>query len=133
MANIIEYMPLLMAGYVDFETVCAAENPEFDLLNEQTANADNDHILAYASEARVYEWEKMLDVTPITEISLDERRQRLQDYLSQPPNYALQNVLDELSRYSISHTASYQIWYEDCYFEVDCDIPADGIDTRACG
>ena len=108
MADIIKYLPEYLAEYKEYQEICSAENPEFDLTGSAMKQAANDHFYNTASEAAIYRIEQMLDIVPTTAMSLNDRRRRLQFYSSSPPNYALQEVLGDLRKASVSGNI---IWY----------------------
>lgn len=123
MKDIIKYLPQTIADYQEIQRVCAAENPEFDLYDEciQTVNADN--VIDTASEKRISEYEKLLNAVPVTAMSLTQRRERIKQYLYSPPNYALQNVLNEIRNASISGDITYNIDASALTISISCDLP----------
>ena len=124
MADIIKYLPEYLAEYKEYQEICSAENPEFELTGSAIKQAANDHVYRTASEAAIYRIEQMLDIVPTTTMSLNDRRRRLQFYSSNPPNYALQEVLDDLKKASVSGNIIWYFFPGGYEFGVEADVPA---------
>ena len=124
MKDLSNYLPPVISEYGEIQKIHEAEAPEFDLYNAGIDAANNDLIIETASEARLYDLEKMLNCVPIEILTLEERKRRLQEYLKNLPSYALQQLLDDILNNCISHLITWSIWFDSYEFSIDqCDVP----------
>ncbi len=124
MKELSNYLPPVISEYAEVQKIHEAEAPEFELYNAGIDAANDDLIIETASEARLYDLEKMLDCVPIEILTLEQRKRRLQEYLKNLPSYALQKLLDDIRHNCISGYFSYSIWYYNYQFSIDrCDVP----------
>ena len=124
MADLIKYLPELIAAYQEYQTVCAAENPEFEIYEHECKKTTDNNYIQSMTESRIYELERMLDVMPETLLTLVQRKRRLLNFLKSPSNYVLQEVLNDIRNASISKNITYSIFYNNYEFNIECDIPA---------
>lgn len=124
MKDLSNYLPPVISEYGEIQKIYEAEAPEFDLYNAGMDAANDDLIIGTASEARLYDLEKMLDCVPIEILTLEHRKRRLQEYLKNLPSYALQQLLDNIQHNCISQTMTWSIWFDSYEFSIDrCDVP----------
>lgn len=68
------YYPQIIQAILEFQAIIDAEYPEFEKLEEGNNNAISDaHLLTMGIE-RVTQWEKVLNITPASDASVESRR-----------------------------------------------------------
>lgn len=123
MEKMIDLLPAFLQDYVEIQSICNAEQPEFNAYKECYSQAEKDIIITTASEQRIYDYEKALDLIPAQTLSMKQRKERVISYLTNPDNYALQEVLRYLEESSLTHSVSYRLRMSGYEFGVECDIP----------
>lgn len=75
--QLLDYLPPFLQEVADLCHIMKAEQPEFDNLWEQIANALNDQFVLTATEKGIKRWEQMLKISPKDTDTLEERRFRI--------------------------------------------------------
>lgn len=72
--NIIEYLPNVIKDVKEFNEIAKTENPEITLLWENIQNVFDDQFVKYATENGVKRWEKILEIIPKANHTLEDRK-----------------------------------------------------------
>lgn len=72
--QIEQYLPPVVRKVREYEGITSTENPELQLLLEAFQNALDDQFVYTATEKGIERWEKMLDIKPPPDSTLDQRR-----------------------------------------------------------
>ena len=78
-ADLVSYLPPFMQAYKEPVAALEAENPEFNFLWEAADRILRNHFISTADEYGISRFEKILDIFPSVEESLDIRRARVQN------------------------------------------------------
>lgn len=76
--DLASYLPPFMADYKEINTTLSAENPEFILVWEATDRVLKNEFIATADEGGISRFEKILNIYPSVEDTLESRRARVQ-------------------------------------------------------
>lgn len=72
--QIEQYLPPVVRKVREYEGITSTENPELQLLLEAFQNALDDQFVYTATEKGIERWEKMLDIKPPHNSTLEQRR-----------------------------------------------------------
>ena len=72
--RMLDYYPEVIKAIEEFQAIINSEYPEFDSLDKSSMNTINDAWLLTMGEERLHTWEKALEIQPISESTLDDRR-----------------------------------------------------------
>lgn len=72
--QIEEYLPPVVRKVREYDGITSTENPELQLLLEAFQNALDDQFVYTATKKGIERWEKMLDIKPPPNSTLDQRR-----------------------------------------------------------
>lgn len=72
-----DYYPEVVRAIEEFRAIIDAEYPEFDDFNGRQLDVVNNAYLLTMDETRVKEWEAMLNITPVKNSTLDDRRETI--------------------------------------------------------
>lgn len=68
------YYPEVVRSIEEFKAIIDAEYPEFEALSNNNGEIINDAYLSTMSEERVEQWENILGITPLSDSSIEDRR-----------------------------------------------------------
>ena len=80
--DVSDYMPPVVRDTDEFKQIAAAENPEFNELQQRIAQILQDAFVETATEYGVRRWESMLNLIPENGDTLDARKVRILTYLN---------------------------------------------------
>lgn len=72
--RMIGYYPQVIAAIEEFRAIIDAEYPEMEELDDDKTSTINDAYLITMGEDRIKSWEKILNIAPLADSSLDDRR-----------------------------------------------------------
>lgn len=75
--DLVSYLPPFVAGYKETNLTLTAENPEFVLVWEAADRALKNEFIATADEYGIARFEKLLNIVPIRDDTLENRRARV--------------------------------------------------------
>lgn len=75
--NLIRYLPPYLKEYTELAAILNAENPEFKLADESAEKLLNNMFIETADEHGISRFEKLLNITPASEDTLESRRKRV--------------------------------------------------------
>lgn len=95
-ADLVSYLPPFLAEYKEINIALTAENPEFVLVWEAADRALKNEFIATADEYGISRFEKILDILPSRDDTLESRRSRVQSrWLTKLP-YTWRMLLQKL-------------------------------------
>lgn len=71
------YYPDVVRSIEEFRAIIDGEYPEFDELSANRDNIINDAYLSTMGEERVEQWENILGIAPLSESSIEDRRETI--------------------------------------------------------
>lgn len=77
MANLIEYLPDILRDFYEYQELFKAENPEFDTIDDLLLKWRDNLFPATADKDGITFFEKMLEIAPLPDDTLDIRRYRV--------------------------------------------------------
>lgn len=99
MMQVQEYWPEILREVKEFKEIASAENPELEMLWQEIKNMLDDQFISTATEKGIVRREKILNVTPFADDTLETRRFRLKGLWNEKLPYTyrvLKNKLDSL-------------------------------------
>lgn len=72
--DINSYWPQVVGGSEEFKELAKAENPEFSFLWDEVVNFDEETHVVTANDWGLERWEKILEITPRSNYSIEDRR-----------------------------------------------------------
>lgn len=72
-----DYYPEVVRAITEFKAIIDAEYPEFEKFSGDQTDVVNNAYLLTMNETRIKEWENMLNITPIKDSTLDDRRETI--------------------------------------------------------
>lgn len=94
--DLVSYLPPFIAEYKEIRDTLTAENPEFNLVWDATDRVLKNEFIATANEYGISRFEKLLEIYPSREDSLETRRARVQArWLSTLP-YTWRKLIEKL-------------------------------------
>jgi hypothetical protein len=94
--NLIDYLPNLLQEFKELKTTMLAENPEFQLINDEGNLVLNNTFIMYCNEAGIKKFEKMMKIFPSAGDSLEVRRNRVLTRWNDTVPYTLKTFLVKL-------------------------------------
>lgn len=112
---LIDKLPPYLREIREYKQICAAEQPEFDLVRADIADMHNDFSIFTVSEYGIARWEKILKIPYIKGDTLAVRRERIKTkYLAQLP-YTYRS----LDRYISQISGDYTIALDAAAYELE--------------
>lgn len=118
-----KYLPPIISEYSEMKEIYKAEAPEFSTYENKVDLSRYNLFIDTSDEAHIYEIEKMLDIVPIENLTLAERKQRIKMYQKYLPRYTFDEVIHDLFYNSISGTVAYAFFNFAYYLIISCDVP----------
>jgi hypothetical protein len=87
--RLIDYLPPFVQGFKEMAAVMETEQPEFELAWQNAENALADQFVMTATINGVKRWEKIYDIIPKVNDTLDERRFVVLSKMNEQPPYTL--------------------------------------------
>lgn len=87
-----EYIPEVLKNVVEIQAIMEAETPEVQAIWDACEDCMNDQFISEATEYGIARREKMLNITPYTTDTLDDRRFRLQTRYNENIPYTRKNL-----------------------------------------
>ena len=75
--KLIKYLPLFVREYEEIQKIMAAENPEFQLLTDDSEEVKNDGFITTCGVHGIERFESMLGIVPNDYDTLEARRRRI--------------------------------------------------------
>jgi hypothetical protein len=72
--RMINYYPSVVSAITEFQAIIDAEYPVFEDLAKAREKVLNDAFLTTMGETRIAQWEQILNITPIKDSTLEDRR-----------------------------------------------------------
>lgn len=94
---LIDYLPHYMQEYLEIKSIMETEQPEINALWSAAEKAFADQYILDATEYGVMRWESMLEISPKTTDTLDERKFRILTRLNQELPYTLTRLKEILT------------------------------------
>lgn len=95
--NLVEYLPPFLREYRELKAVMNAENPEFLAVYSAADRVLKNEFIETADEYGISRFEKMLNILPSKEDTLDSRRSRVQARWFTELPYTMRAFLEKLS------------------------------------
>lgn len=117
--DLVSYLPPFMTDYKEITVALEAENPEFVLLWKAKERVFSNEFIETADEYGISRFEKMLNILPSKEDTLESRRSRVQARWFTAIPYTVSSLMEKLANLSpnndfllIKDFASYRIIIE---------------------
>lgn len=94
--NLVSYLPPFMQNYKEPVEALESENPEFLLIWDATNRILYNHFISTADEYGISRFEKMLNIYPTNEDTLESRRSRVQSKWFNTIPYTMKILLQKL-------------------------------------
>ena len=75
--KLIDYLPLFLHDYPEIKAIMDGEQPEIEELWGALDDCLNDQFIRFATENGIARWEKILQIVPLMDDTLEERRFRV--------------------------------------------------------
>lgn len=75
--ELIQYLPPFIKEYREIQNIMSVENPEFQLVVNESEKIKNNQFIVSCDLSGIEKYEKLLDITPSTEDTLDSRKSRV--------------------------------------------------------
>lgn len=95
--DLVSYLPPFLAEFKEIEAALDAENPEFALIWKATERVLQNAFIATADEYGISRFEKVLNILPSTEDTLESRRARVQVRWLDTIPYTLKTFIAKLA------------------------------------
>lgn len=95
--DLINHVPFFMKEVKEFKSIVKAENPEFDLLQDTRIDMMNNQFILSSTEYGVKRWEKLLNITPSQNDTLDKRKKMILTLMNNNTPYTIRNLKKILS------------------------------------
>lgn len=121
--DLVSYLPPFIAEYKEIRDTLTAENPEFNLLWDATDRVLKNEFIATADEYGISRFEKLLQLYPSKEDTLETRRARVQArWLSTLP-YTWRKLIEKLI--SICGENNFTIQKEFLFYRINLEVSLD--------
>lgn len=94
--DLVSYLPEFMQGYKEPVTALKAEDPEFTIVWKGTDKILYNHFISTADEYGIQRFEKLLNISPSDEDTLESRRSRCQSKWFNRVPYSMRVFLQKL-------------------------------------
>lgn len=98
--DLVSYLPAFMADFKEIDVTLEAENPEFVLIWNAAEQVLNNEFIATADEYGISRFEKILNILPSTEDTLESRRSRVFSRWFNTVPYTLRAFISKLETIS---------------------------------
>lgn len=71
--NLLEYIPPYLKEYRDIAEICAVEDPEIQMVEDETEIIKENQFIFFCNEDGIARWEELLSITPSPDDSLEQR------------------------------------------------------------
>ena len=95
--DLVSYLPPFMQNYKENVVALEAENPEFLIVWKATDRVLYNHFIATADEYGISRFEKLLNIYPSSEDTLESRRSRVQSKWFSNISYTWKTLLQKLT------------------------------------
>lgn len=95
--NLIEYLPAFIAEYREMKRIMEAENPEFQLIADEGERIKNNQFIISCDSSGISKFEKLLNITPYSEDSLDSRKFRVLSRWGGGESYTWETLLQKMN------------------------------------
>ena len=96
-ANILSYLPTVIAEIREVQALGNVENPELSGLWQRIENARNDQFLYLMTENGASRWEQILGISPLSTDSLEDRRFRIINKLNAALPYTYEKIISHMN------------------------------------
>ena len=114
--DLIEYLPYFLRNYKQFKYIFNVEDIELNKLFKLTETVKDRSFVNFADETGIKRFEKMLNITPLKNDSLNQRRIRILTKINDEIPYTMNAVKRKLD--SIIGEDNYEISVKDFNFKV---------------
>ncbi len=94
--DILSHLPNFMEKYQEPAAALKAENPEFTLLWDAADKILSNHYISTADEYGIGRFEKMLEIYPTAEDTLESRRSKVQNRWNSTLPYTIRKLIERL-------------------------------------
>lgn len=122
--DLLSYLPPFMREYREMKYIMSAENPELQLLNDNSETLMNNQFIMTCNERGISRFEKMLDIKPLPSDTLQTRIGRVWAKWIDTIPYtikALKNKLDVLLGEG-THTETVDYGNYNIFVQIDIDV-----------
>ena len=95
--NILDYLPLFLQEIKEMQAYANAENPELKMLWDRIQDVWNDQFLYTMTENGCEKWEKMLGIIPLSNDTLQDRRNRIITRLNTNNVYTYPSLIEKMT------------------------------------
>lgn len=95
--DISKYWIPIIRSTDEFKQIAGAENPEFNLLLGNIYNVQNEAFILESTEYGVSRWETILGIIPTENMTLDERKTQILNYLNIRRSYTIRTLRQMLA------------------------------------
>lgn len=92
----LKYLPPILQQVIEFQKIMEAEQPEFDSAKSNVNSAMDDQFIIDATEYGVKRWEKMLNITPKSWETLEDRKSGILAKISSRTPYTFRMLEEQL-------------------------------------
>lgn len=114
--DLVDYLPPFIKEYKQIKATLEAENPEFKIIWEAADRVLYNEFIATADEYGISRFEKLLNIYPKTEDSLEIRRMRVQNRWMKCIPYTIKNLIlgirEILGEYNFSIWSDFKYKYK---------------------
>ncbi|MEG2434073.1 MAG: putative phage tail protein, partial [Acinetobacter sp.] len=94
--DLVSYFPQFLQEYKEQNSALTAENPEFTIIWDATDRVLKNEFISTADEYGISRFEKILDILPYAEDTLESRRARVQSRWFTSIPYTIKSLLAKL-------------------------------------
>ncbi|MBO5704556.1 MAG: DUF2313 domain-containing protein [Alphaproteobacteria bacterium] len=117
--DIRNYWTAMVKGVGEFQQIAVAENPEFNSLTTCLTRLLNDTFIKDATEYGVKRWEKILNIIPGADDTLDDRKAKILSLLNLTLPYTYKmldgvvaSILDDYTMYIREYTLTLEATFK---------------------
>lgn len=124
--NLIDYLPTMMKEYKELSAIMAAENPEIQLVENESEVVKNNQFIETCDENGIKRFEKMLKIVPNADDNLDARISRVITRWNDSIPYTYRDLIQKLDM--LCGKGNYQIIpsFNDYTLELFVYLPLSG-------
>ncbi len=115
--DLIGYLPLFVAEYKEIQQIMNTENPEFYLLENEAERVRNNQYIISCDENGIKRFEKLLNIVPLPDDTLDSRKSRCLMRWNETIPYTYKSLVNRLDL--ICGEGNYQLVLKPNDYEIE--------------
>jgi hypothetical protein len=94
--KLLEYLPLFLQQFQELQTIMTAENPEFQAVSDEGQVVLDNTFIMYCTENGISRFEKLMDIYPLPDDTLETRRNRIMTRWNDTVPYTKNSFLQKI-------------------------------------